>query len=118
MAATLLRRKEFRPNFDLTSTLRALHQNDGGAQPVESKTGINVILCPYSFNNTNRRASYMDCVAAISKGTSLENVMPNSVTLLHEAFHVVHGTNFLGISEQYGLARYVKATSDNAPGVV
>ncbi|KAI0443519.1 hypothetical protein F4803DRAFT_549967 [Xylaria telfairii] len=108
-------------NFGLTSTLRTLKQDANGI-PVESSDVVsNVVLCPYAFDNDVQKNSYKEAVLTISEGTSLEDAVPKSTTLLHEAFHLVLGsgsTGFLeGNSEIYGLAKCIEAAMKNAVGV-
>ncbi|KAI0490350.1 hypothetical protein F4859DRAFT_520171 [Xylaria cf. heliscus] len=103
-------------NFGLTATLRALEQKGDGAKPVISSTVVNnVILCPSAFDNPTQKNSYTEAVATIREGTSLEDVVPKSTNLLHEAFHLVLGagpTGFLeGPSEFYKLAECLDAAT-------
>ncbi|KAK3317420.1 hypothetical protein B0T19DRAFT_291561 [Cercophora scortea] len=80
-------------NLGLTATLSSLKQGASGAQPVGTLVQ-DVVMCPYAFT---RRVpdSYAKASAAIKAGTSLQAAVPKSATLLHEGFHVVHGTDFL-----------------------
>ncbi|KAI1125538.1 hypothetical protein F5Y10DRAFT_267965 [Nemania abortiva] len=94
-------------NLGLTSALKALTQGQTMPQLLRKDTQ-SVNICPYAFDRADRPDSYAQGVAAIMVGTSLEPVVPKSSTLIHEAFHVVFGTQFLaGKSEYYGLAKCI-----------
>ncbi|KAJ4303201.1 hypothetical protein N0V90_002094 [Kalmusia sp. IMI 367209] len=100
-------------HYGLTSTLNALRGNPSGGQPVTHAQYQSVILCPSAFDNTVQVNSWNAGNAATQVGTSLQAVTPKSTTLMHEAFHVVFGTQMLqGDSEIYTLARCVAATAN------
>lgn len=105
--------------FGLTSTITPLVQAEPGAQPKPStKPAQSIIFCPWAFDNTAefdgfppQVDSYPIGLAVITtevastedspfqKGTSLDEVMPRSTTLLHEAFHVVARTELTQVGE-------------------
>ncbi|KAL2788776.1 hypothetical protein BJX66DRAFT_308231 [Aspergillus keveii] len=75
---------------------------------------VSVILCPYSFENGQRPDSYQDANNLLRAGTNLADAIPKSATLLHEAFHAIHGGIFLaGDNERYDIATCLNlATTD------
>jgi hypothetical protein len=82
-----------------TTDIIPLRQDaDDDAEPTDLVT--TVVLCPYSFDGSERPNSYREANNLIAVGKNLADGVPKSATLLHEAFHVVHGSNLLGDNEE------------------
>lgn len=85
-----------------TADLQILEPGANG-QAQRGDTKINVILCPSSFDNTEKAASYREANNGLTDGVDLAEAVPRSATLLHEIFHALNGGIFLdGNSEKCG----------------
>ncbi|KAI1755069.1 hypothetical protein F4782DRAFT_527798 [Xylaria castorea] len=77
---------------------------DDGAQTI--------VICPSAFQST-APGTYSEAVTMTTAGIKLNLVVPKSPTLLHEAFHVVLGDEFLQANDEiYGLVECVRARQD------
>jgi hypothetical protein len=82
-------------DLGVTADIQPLVQGANG----QAETGnlvTTVIVCPYSFDESPRPNSYREANNLIGVGRNLAEVVPKSATLLHEAFHAIHGGIFLG----------------------
>ncbi|TRX89681.1 hypothetical protein FHL15_009431 [Xylaria flabelliformis] len=99
-------------HLGLTSTLKELVQGPTGPELVQQEEAQTIVICPNAFEST-APSTYSEAVMKTTEGIKLDLVVPKSTTLLHEAFHVVLGTEFLqGNDEIYGLAECVDARRD------
>ncbi|KAJ0383025.1 hypothetical protein COL922a_011348 [Colletotrichum nupharicola] len=85
-------------NLGTTASIKLL-KTEGG-QAVTKPEIASIILCPYAFDNTRNPDNYRDANAKLKKDVRLEDVLPKSTTLVHEAFHAVHGDKFLAGSDE------------------
>jgi hypothetical protein len=83
-----------------TSALTFLLPNPDFTQPQVKDEVNNVVICPASFERKDIPESYRDGSDLIKSKEGLKKWVPRSATLLHEAFHVVHGSNFLAGEEE------------------
>ncbi|KAI1735898.1 hypothetical protein F4680DRAFT_452560 [Xylaria scruposa] len=96
-------------NLGLTSTLKELVQGPNGPKEVEQEEAQTIVICPNAFESP-APSTYGEAVMKITEGIKLDLVVPKSTTLLHEAFHVVFGDEFLQANDEtYGLAECVDA---------
>ncbi|EQB59248.1 hypothetical protein CGLO_00386 [Colletotrichum gloeosporioides Cg-14] len=85
-------------NLGATASIKPLKAE--GGQAVTKPEIASVILCPYAFDNTKNPDNYRDANAKLKKDVRLDAVLPKSTTLVHEAFHAVHGDKFLAGKEE------------------
>ncbi|TLD30349.1 hypothetical protein PspLS_01910 [Pyricularia sp. CBS 133598] len=86
-------------NFGATAAI----QLAGGDTPAGSDPPseiATVILCPVSFDNRDKQNSYREANIRLAARVSLEDAIPKSATLLHEAFHAIRGVEILAGSEE------------------
>jgi hypothetical protein len=81
-------------NQGLTASL-VLYIAGANGKPKKQTEYATMVLCPQSFDKPNTPASWTEGSNQITPGVSLQTALPKSATLLHEAFHLVHGVNFL-----------------------
>ncbi|KAI8204379.1 hypothetical protein K4K49_003815 [Colletotrichum sp. SAR 10_70] len=99
-------------HLGVTASIKLL-QAEGG-QAVTKPEIASVILCPYAFDNIKNPDNYRDANAKLKKNVGLEDVLPKSTTLVHEAFHAVHGDKFLaGSDEKYGIIECLTMSAGN-----
>jgi hypothetical protein len=79
-------------SLGLTSFIVPLKANAKPSAPVE-----NIVLCPEGFTD-GKPISYTAGNALITAGKNLGDLLPQSVSLLHEAFHTL-----FGVSGTYGM---------------
>lgn len=82
-------------NLGQTSELSRLTQPSGGGAPVLS-TVKTVILCENAFTDPAHPATYLAANTQIQPGSLLSAAVPQSATLLHEAFHAIFGDDAVG----------------------
>ncbi|KAL2872835.1 uncharacterized protein BJX67DRAFT_20775 [Aspergillus lucknowensis] len=94
----------YEDDLGITAAIQPFTQGANG-QAVAAHEIASVILCPYSFDETPRPNSYRDANNLLARGRNLADAIPKSTTLIHEAFHAIHGTAFLaGADERYDIA--------------
>lgn len=86
-------------DLGVTARIQPFKQGDNG-QAESAGEVASVIVCPYSFEGSPRPDSYRDANNLLAAGTNLADAIPKSATLLHEAFHAIHGIEFLGGEEE------------------
>ncbi|KAF6823627.1 hypothetical protein CMUS01_10598 [Colletotrichum musicola] len=96
-------------DLGITAAIYPLTKGANGAAEGGEDEGVpvtaSIVVCPHSFDGSPRPNSYREANALIRDGTNLADAVPKSATLLHEAFHAIHGDGFLsGSSEQYDIA--------------
>ncbi|KAF3808299.1 hypothetical protein GCG54_00006920 [Colletotrichum gloeosporioides] len=98
-------------NLGATASIKPLKAE--GGQAVTKPEIASVILCPYAFDNTKNPDNYRDANAKLKKDVRLDAVLPKSTTLVHEAFHAVHGDKFLaGKEEKYGITECLTMSAE------
>ncbi|KAI1470384.1 uncharacterized protein F4812DRAFT_456392 [Daldinia caldariorum] len=110
-------------NLALTAAIKVFTGTPSGRTTLRRTIDM-IVLCGESFANTLSPDSYKLGNAKIKAGTSLADVVPKSMTLLHEAFHLIFGvydgrnTNigFLeGADEIYDLAACIRLARTSRP---
>lgn len=77
-----------------TGVLKALKQEvPGEGKPTEHQVQM-IIICPYAFTH-KAPETFQAAEAKLEEGVGIHQAVPRSATFLHEAFHVLHGSNFL-----------------------
>lgn len=106
-------------NYGLTSILNlyvADPKNPKGTKP-RSIMYQTVVLCPGSFTIPTRPDTWIAGSNQIRAGTSLDQALPKCTTLLHEAFHVVHGTSMLEGDSEFCKLSPSRSLSPSLPSV-
>jgi hypothetical protein len=89
----------YEDDLGVTAAIQPLIQGANG-QAQNADEIASVILCPYSFDGSPRPDSYKNANNLLASGTNLADAVPKSATLIHEAFHAIHGTEFLAGDEE------------------
>ncbi|KAH6856897.1 hypothetical protein B0I37DRAFT_351915 [Chaetomium sp. MPI-CAGE-AT-0009] len=84
----------YEDDLGVTNDIKPLVRGANG-EAREGDTVTSVILCPYSFDGSPRPNSYREANGLLAVGRNLADAIPKSATLLHEAFHTIHGGYFL-----------------------
>jgi hypothetical protein len=84
-------------NRGVTLAIRLLEPR--GISQVKYQVGA-IVICPNNFDGSDQPDSYREANSNLAPDTSLEHAIPKSVTLLHEAFHELHGDTFLAKDEK------------------
>lgn len=87
-------------DLGVTAAIHPLTPDANGAAEGASEAVASIIVCPYSFDGSPRPNSYRQANNLLRVGTNLADAVPKSATLLHEAFHAVHGIAFLSAGDE------------------
>lgn len=103
----------YEDELGITAAIQPLVRGANG-QAQDADEVASVILCPYSFDSSPNPDSYRDANNLLAPGTNLAMAVPKSATLIHEAFHSIHGTEFLaGAEEEYDIAECLNLANSN-----
>ncbi|KZL84644.1 hypothetical protein CI238_12874, partial [Colletotrichum incanum] len=90
-------------DLGVTAAMQLLERNAAGQAEAQPEKAA-VILCPFSFDGSPQPNSWREANNLLAPGVSLHLAVPKSATLVHEAFHALHGTAFLsGAAEKYDI---------------
>ncbi|KAI1812914.1 hypothetical protein GGS20DRAFT_511454 [Poronia punctata] len=84
----------------VTARSEFLVRNAAGNAVPRDPDVASVIICPYAFDSNHRPDNYGDANNLIRDGTNLADAVPKSATLLHEMFHAIGRSDFLGGSAE------------------
>jgi len=80
-------------NHGVTVAIRPLQPTNGFSTQASILAGV--VICPSAFDGSDQLDSYRDANNKLAPGTSFEEAIPKSSTLVHEVFHNIHGNEFL-----------------------
>ncbi|KAK8064882.1 hypothetical protein PG994_007520 [Apiospora phragmitis] len=93
-----------------------LFRKGANSQAVNVPVVKSIIICPYSFGKSPKPKSYKEANALLIHGRNLADAIPKSATLVHEAFHTLHGGYLLdGYQETSGCSNFGAADSQRNP---
>ncbi|KAK1980457.1 hypothetical protein LZ30DRAFT_750732 [Colletotrichum cereale] len=84
----------YEDDLGVTAAIQLLERNSAGQAQAQPEKAA-VILCPFSFDDSPQPDSWREANDLLATGVSLHLAVPKSATLVHEAFHALHGTAFL-----------------------